>query len=445
LKRIISGIMLTLLLIGMLILKFDVKPVESSGSEVLFFDDFDDGVADGWTEHLGTWSVINGEYQVSVPGIVENGMSTADSLSLTDCIIEAKVRFTDTVGFRAEIIFRYTDIEHYYTFGLSNEYDVAFLAIYSPGDTEYGEVFAHSGEDGGHGSYPTEINIDYLLRVEIQGDTFTCFINGEEVCSGTDGTYSSGKVGLRARRADVSFDNFTIYSVENVTNGPSLEEYASFHVVSEDAFPADPDLNVSVRSDFDLLCTLSDGSIFPNETKSCCINLIPQHASLTTSLDLDLGVISMTGAEKTVSVENSYLLGDSPPIAVSYGSIVITVWFHGIICSNVTIQNCSVIPSNITWQNWEERSINISTSTEPYQTLLMEIRLEYEAHFDVKVEGIGTREGQTPATREKELIQYSIETIPEFSPNVILLAVTVLATIAIIIRKKKLLKNTDTQ
>jgi hypothetical protein len=173
----------------------------------LFFDDFEDDVADGWTEHMGAWSVISGEYRVSVPGIVENGLSTVDSLILTDCVIEAKVRFTDAVGFRAELVFRYTDNERYYTFGLSNEYDVAFLSIYSPGDAEYGDILAHSGGDD---SYPTETNTEYSLKVEIQGDMFKGFINGEEVCSGTDATYDSGKVGLRARRADAFFDDFTV-------------------------------------------------------------------------------------------------------------------------------------------------------------------------------------------------------------------------------------------
>jgi len=191
-------------------LTIDFRRITEVEGEVLFFDDFNDDVADGWTEHLGTWSIIDGEYRISVPGIVETGLSIVDNLSLTDYVIKAKVRFTDALGFRAEIAFRYTDNEHYYTFGLSNEYDVAFLGIYSPGDSEYGEVFADSGGDG---SYPTETDTEYLLRVEIQGNTFRCFINGEEVCSGTDGTYDSGKVGLRARRADVFFDDFTVIEI----------------------------------------------------------------------------------------------------------------------------------------------------------------------------------------------------------------------------------------
>lgn len=178
-----------------------------SEATVLFFDDFNDGAADGWTQNLGTWNVVDGKYVAQVPGIVETGISTVDSLNLTDSVIEVKIRFTDDVGYIAQIIFRYADNEHYYTFGLSNEYDIATLTKYSPSAAEYGENIAHSG---GEGSYPTQKNTEYTLRVEIKGNTFRCFIDNVEVCSGTDGTYGSGKVGLRARRAIAYFDNFNV-------------------------------------------------------------------------------------------------------------------------------------------------------------------------------------------------------------------------------------------
>ncbi|MBX5327475.1 MAG: hypothetical protein ACQXXH_02610 [Candidatus Bathyarchaeia archaeon] len=130
-----------------------------------------------------------------------------NSLILVDGAIEVKIRFTDDVGFRAEIIFRYTDNEHYYTFTLSNEYDGATLTKYSLDNSEYGVNIADSG---GVGSYPTQKDTEYTLRVEIQGNTFRCFINGVELFSGTDDTYSTGKVGLKARRAIVQFDDFKV-------------------------------------------------------------------------------------------------------------------------------------------------------------------------------------------------------------------------------------------
>ena len=102
-------------------------------SSTTFSDNFDDGNANGWTQQLAGWSVTNGEYRVSV-GIVENGISTVNGLSFSDCIIETQVRFTDSVGFRAGIVFRYSDNQHYYSLEISNEYDKIELFKYSPAE-----------------------------------------------------------------------------------------------------------------------------------------------------------------------------------------------------------------------------------------------------------------------------------------------------------------------
>ncbi len=246
--------MVTLLLASMLTLALDIQTVRSN-PEIPFFDDFNDGVADGWAEHLGSWSVVSGEYRVSVPGIVENSLSIVDTLTLTECVIETKMRFTDSVGFRAEIVFRYTDNEHYYTFGLSNEYDCAFLVIYTPGDTDYGDVFAHSGGDY---SYPIQKDTDYVLKVAIRGDTFICFIDDEELFSGTDNTYDSGNVGLRARRADVYFDNFAVYSSQSQWWNNSWQNRRKVEIVENSGYNL---TNFPVEVTF-----RHDGTILPNGT-----------------------------------------------------------------------------------------------------------------------------------------------------------------------------------
>jgi parallel beta-helix repeat protein len=221
-KKLVSGIILTLLLTSMLTLAFDIQPAKSN-PETVFFDDFNDGGANGWTESLGTWSVVNGEYLVSV-GIVENGISTVNDINLTDCIIEAKLRFTDTVGFAAGILFRYVDDEHYYAFELSNEYDCATLRKYSPANPDYGENLAYTPR----GSLPIQSNVNYLLRVVIQGNRFTCLLDDQELFSEIDNDYSGGKVGLRARRADAFFDNFTVLPVPSTIivpdNYPTIQE-----------------------------------------------------------------------------------------------------------------------------------------------------------------------------------------------------------------------------
>lgn len=204
-------------------------PIKAS----IFYDNFDDGFADGWTQQIGSWSVINGDYSVSV-GIVENGISTVEGLNLGDCTIETKLRFTDDVGFRAGLVFRYVAKDTYYSLELSNEYDVLCFVKYLPECAGYG-----TQDHGFVGTAPTEINfargelmlgrkvigsvpmatidkgVDYTLRVTISGNTFVgeVFSDGfyqRIVWEDTDNPFNYGTVGLRARAAGVGFDYLKI-------------------------------------------------------------------------------------------------------------------------------------------------------------------------------------------------------------------------------------------
>jgi len=170
---------------------------------VIFSDDFNGGFADGWTENVGTWNVINGEYNVAV---VNNGISTVNGLNLSDCIIETNVRLNDSeVGYRAGIIFRYIDERNYYSFEIGREYNEVGIIKYSDQNPDYGETKASVYQ-----FFSINANVNYTLKIKIQGATFTAYLNEHEALSWTDETYESGKVGLRARRADVFFDNFRI-------------------------------------------------------------------------------------------------------------------------------------------------------------------------------------------------------------------------------------------
>jgi len=189
-------------------LTVDFKKIGENAT--VFFDDFDDGVADGWTVQLGNFQVVKGEYYTENE-IGEKSVSIVDGLVLTDCIIEVNLRFTDAeTGFRSGIVFRYIDDEHYYVLYVSAETSAAEFCMFSPGDTHWGATI-----DGVvNRSVVVNYNTDYLLRVHIQGGTFTGFLNGEKILQVTDGNYTSGQVGLRAQRSDIFFDNFKVRVIE---------------------------------------------------------------------------------------------------------------------------------------------------------------------------------------------------------------------------------------
>ncbi|XHH09930.1 MAG: family 16 glycoside hydrolase [Candidatus Bathyarchaeia archaeon] len=182
-------------------------------SDVSFSDDFTDGTADSWTEQVGSWKVTNAQYCVSV-GIVENGISTVNGMRLADCVIETQVKFTDSVGFRAGIVFRYIDDKHYYSFELSNEYDCLDIIKYTPQDPNYGDNTKLAQLK----PFPIQSDKVYQLKVVVKGNLFHCYVDGKEVLNGTDNEYTYGTVGLRARRADACFDNFKVY---DATQAPS--------------------------------------------------------------------------------------------------------------------------------------------------------------------------------------------------------------------------------
>lgn len=206
--------------------EFRILPTTTFGETILFHDDFDEDVSDRWIEHLGRWSVVDGKYFVSV-GVVENGISTVKGLNIEDCIIETKLRFTDAVGYRAGIVFRYIDNKHYYSFEIGNEYDEIDIIKYSPENPGYGEKRTVIQPSYGNSSIVIKPNVDYILKIQIQGNMFTAYLNGQKVLSWTDDSYQSGGVGLRARRADVYFDYFTVYSTDGFKEEVKIEEYST--------------------------------------------------------------------------------------------------------------------------------------------------------------------------------------------------------------------------
>jgi len=177
------------------------------GDEGEFSDDFDDGVADGWTVQLGNFDVVSGEY-CTENGPGEKSITTVDSSTCTDCLIETNLRLRDTEGgFQAAIIFRYTDNEHHYTLSVNAEGDCIGIEKYTPANPHFGELLAANY------SVSIDFNTDYIIGIRLQGSQFAGFLNGEQVITVTDDTYSNGRVGLRGQKADAFFDNFAIYSL----------------------------------------------------------------------------------------------------------------------------------------------------------------------------------------------------------------------------------------
>ena len=200
-------------------LTIDFMRISAEG-EVLFFDDFDDGIADGWTPQRGyTWEVFDGQYVSSLGS--GRAISIVDNLTFSDGIIEATVRHGGGNPFQDGIVFRYADDQHYYSFFISDEYDEVRLRIHNESDSHYGLSIidwakyptTETPSHGGGVSYPINPDTVYTLEIKVDGNNFTGYVNGEKILSGIDDDFKVGSVGLSAHRGTVYFDNFTVYSL----------------------------------------------------------------------------------------------------------------------------------------------------------------------------------------------------------------------------------------
>ncbi|MEM3488550.1 MAG: LamG-like jellyroll fold domain-containing protein, partial [Nitrososphaerota archaeon] len=181
-----------------------------------FYDDFENNkfTLSSWDQNLGSWTLLYGYYKTKV-GVFDNAISTVKDLMVYDCIIETKLKFQNgEVGFRAGIVFRYGDKGHY-ALEISDEYNVVQFSYYPSTDINYGTNL-------GYKSYPINTENEYSLRLEVIGNTLKGYINGIEILSISNDNLTFGKVGLRARRSDVSFDYFKVTILPTSKNQPVL-------------------------------------------------------------------------------------------------------------------------------------------------------------------------------------------------------------------------------
>jgi hypothetical protein len=57
---------------------------------------------------------------------------------------------------------------------------------------------------------PAEIGVDYVLKVEVEGDAIRCYIDGVLEIDVTDGDFSNGAIGVGTFDAVGHFDNVSV-------------------------------------------------------------------------------------------------------------------------------------------------------------------------------------------------------------------------------------------
>jgi hypothetical protein len=174
-------------------------PTDILSPEELFSDDFTRRMKPDWTELSGDWRIVDNRLQPISDG--EAVIVVTDN-TWGDYAVE--------VGFRRDqrwlavfVLLRIQDKNNMMAFGVDS-------AGPSPHDTDYAWWLMKEGQ-WTKLVLATECNlIEGHVRVEAEGELYTCYIDGELVSSINDPTFATGGVGLRVHDSYATFDDFKV-------------------------------------------------------------------------------------------------------------------------------------------------------------------------------------------------------------------------------------------
>ena len=173
----------------------DDPQADQDTEEILLYEDFDDGVADGWQkapDTRGVWWVDGdrGLYRVGEVGHeeVSRAWRAVDDSSYT---IETRLRFDGAEG---KVIFSEADRHEAWRLDLMASGSTARLSV--------GGIFIWGPP------YPIERNVWYDVRIEIGEGLIDAYVNGDPVYEDAwlGGVTPDGVIGLGSYVADAEFD-----------------------------------------------------------------------------------------------------------------------------------------------------------------------------------------------------------------------------------------------
>ncbi len=179
--------------------------VSTPFSEILLQEDFDDGIAQGFGNEMGDWKVIDGKYTAR-RGIFR--FSTICDLDGTDYSLEADFIKAKDGGFliRAQ----------------NDDNGIVLVVRPSHNDIYWTEVCWTEGKTRGWGARYEVKTLGYNpgqdlhVRVEVRGDEFKAYVNGEIKTVFKSAEFSEPKVALYLyHQSGQYWDNVVVCSLIN--------------------------------------------------------------------------------------------------------------------------------------------------------------------------------------------------------------------------------------
>ena len=171
-------------------------------------DNFDDGLADGWSEIDGEWKVEDGMYQ-RVDKVNIYGKSVNDLTDLTDYTLEVDVTIVekgpDSTSVAAGVLLiSNEDASSGYRLWLRDDTNGFQFSTWQ--DNKYTNVLGEPAERAVSGQ-------THHLVIEVEGFSFSAWVDGRVVFEDQvdpDGLFPSGQIAFINYNCHVKYDNLTL-------------------------------------------------------------------------------------------------------------------------------------------------------------------------------------------------------------------------------------------
>jgi len=177
----------------------------------LFFDDFNSGAASpAWSNTLGNWTADGDVYRAQIPNNFPNAHSFVSTFpSLTDFSVTVDVNTARDGG-----VWLRASSDPTSSVGVTGILLIFLNDGRAPNTLFWHEVIGSYGSE--HNSVSNQFLVNFSLRIDVQGNTYSAFVNGSSTPATTfiSDKFTSGYVGLYDHDIfpgdEQSFDNFQL-------------------------------------------------------------------------------------------------------------------------------------------------------------------------------------------------------------------------------------------
>ncbi|MFX1501375.1 MAG: family 16 glycoside hydrolase, partial [Promethearchaeota archaeon] len=233
--------------------KFDYFLLDQNiqnGTDTLYAESFNDGIANGWEIVEGTWSVVDGKYYVSTSG--EDARSYYSFQNFSRFIYEGDIMLIQgnqlTIPFLIQDISLGRDNGHYYQ--IVNFESSLYTENIRLGHVSNGHAWLKNEQA------PFYYNQWYHFKLKVNGTNIEYSLNDSLILTYNSISYSKGYIGLK-----VIFDSTQAYYDNLIVRSLSPISYLENQSLYYDNFSITWDNDASNRKDFNFIDLNDDGQL----------------------------------------------------------------------------------------------------------------------------------------------------------------------------------------